>query len=80
MTKKWLLLASLLLLAFVAGLYTGRYRLAPVYADANSSIPRSFGSCRGALGNELLIFEDGNGTVRLVHPASGSVFGTMVRK
>jgi hypothetical protein len=80
MTQKWLLLLFLLLFVFVAGLYTGRYKLTPAYADVNSSIPRSFGSCRGALGSELLIFEDGNGTVRLVHPASGSVFGTVVRK
>ena len=80
MTRRFLLPVFLLFLGFIAGLYTGQHKLAPVYADANSSIPQSFGSCRGAMGNELLIFEDHSGTVRLVHPASGTVFGTVVRK
>ena len=80
MTLKSLLLLSLFLLAFMIGLYTGQHKLTPVHANANSSIPQSFGLCRGAMGSELLIFEDSNGTVRLVHPASGMVFGTMVRK
>jgi len=80
MTLKLLLLLPLLLFVFIAGLYTGQYEAPPVYATSNSSIPQSFGSCRGAMGNELLIFEDGSGTVRLVHPASGMVFGIVARK
>lgn len=79
MTQKLLLLPSILL-AFIAGLYTGHSKPTPAYANANSSIPQSFGSCRGAMGSELLIFEDSLGTVRLVHPASGMVFGTVTRK
>ena len=80
MTRKWLFPLSLIVLAFWAGVHAGQYKSIPVYADANSSIPRSYGVCRGSMGNDLLIFEDNYGTVRLVHAASGAVFGTVVRK
>jgi hypothetical protein len=51
-----------------------------VYANADSTIPLAYGTCRGAYGDRLLIFEDNHGTVRLVDPASGMVFGTVTRK
>jgi len=70
-------LASSLLLGI---LYIRQAKLTSAHADANSVIPQSFGSCRGAMGDNLLIFEDSYGTVRLVHPASGTVFGTVTRK
>lgn len=80
MKRKWLLPLCLTALAFWAGITIGQSKPISVRADANSTIPRSFGVCRGSMGNELLIFEDEYGTVRLVHPASGAVFGTLARK
>lgn len=80
MMRKLLVLASLILLAFLAGLYIAHNQHDVIYAAANSTIPLSFGACRGAMGSELLIFEDAQGIVRLVHPASGMVYGTVTRK
>jgi len=80
MKRKWLLPFCLTALALWAGIHIGQYKSKSVHADANSTVPRSYGVCRGSMGNDLLIFEDNYGTVRLVHPASGAVFGTVVRK
>jgi hypothetical protein len=80
MNRRMFYLLALVVLAFLAGLYLAQEKPTVTYASANSSIPQSFGTCRGAMGNELLIFEDSYGTVRLVHPASGMVFGTVSRK
>ena len=80
MTRRCLILMGLVFLAFVTGIYVGQRRMQVVHASADIAIPQSFGPCRGSMGPELLIFEDAAGTIRLVHPASGQLFGTVVRK
>jgi hypothetical protein len=71
---------ALVLSSFAIGFYVARLQPKTVYANSKCVIPQSYGACRGSIGPELLIFEDAAGTVRLVHPASGQVFGTVIRK
>ena len=69
MIRKLFLVLPLVSSLLLGILYIRQAKLTSAHADANSVIPQSFGSCRGAMG-----------TVRLVHPASGTVFGTVTRK
>ena len=70
MLKK-LLLVAVLVVIFFCGFYSGRLKPTSVYAQAPAStgytrtIPKTWGTFKGgALGG--LVFEDSNGTLRLV--------------
>jgi hypothetical protein len=43
-----------------------------------ANIPKAFGRCIGSMGSGL-IFEDGNGTIRLVDPDNGHVTNVVNR-
>jgi hypothetical protein len=76
------ILASLLLvLGVFTGYAIGAYRTVAVHAAAPSSIPSSYGACKGATPNGQLIFEatDGSGTIRLVN-GNGSLDQQFVRR
>jgi hypothetical protein len=67
--------------AFVVLLCIGAWlMLSPTSAgaSANVSIPASFGPCKGALG-DMLIFEDSEGTVRIIRQ-SGTIYMTIHRR
>ena len=76
LTRLHLILASLVVAALASLCLT----LTAQHAVASStfSIPASYGQCKGAMGNAL-IFEDADGTVRIV-TLSGRVEMTVHRR
>ena len=77
--RRLLVTALLILTMFVMGWYIGERRLTRAYAQSTISVPKSWGSFKGA-GLGGMIFEDSAGTLRLVHIDDGSVLRTVDRK
>ena len=73
-----LFLLALMLVVAVSLLHT-RHAYAQ---EGEPTIPKSYGVCKGAAGVNglLLIFEDKDGTIRLVSTASGKLQRTYTRR
>lgn len=69
-----LCLISVLFLAWYLGSHAD-----PAYAEGSVAIPKSWGSCKGGVGGQL-IFEDSSGTIRLVDARTGSLSITHQRE
>jgi hypothetical protein len=65
-----------LIVMLLLGWYVGS-QAQPARAEANPTIPRSWGACKGGVGASL-IFEDAAGTVRLVD-SDGKLYRTYGR-
>jgi hypothetical protein len=68
---------ALMLMLFV-GWYAGNHEH-QARADAPLVIPQSWGTCVGAIGNDL-IFVEPEGTVRIVSGVTGKLFKIFQRK
>jgi len=66
-----------LIAAFAAGVIfavvvTATWFVAPVHAQGNKTVPKTWGSVKGGVGADV-IFEDAGGTVRVYDLRDGSV-------
>lgn len=72
MPKRFLQVAVAGLLTFLVGFYAGRAQLTTVHAQGPApsgkvgTIPKTWGAFKGSAGVDNAVFEDSNGTVRLV--------------
>lgn len=74
---------ALIMLGLVLMLFLGWYVVSqerPAYAQVSqTTIPKSWGPCKGAVGG-VLIFEDSAGTIRLVDARKGNLEITYERR
>jgi hypothetical protein len=75
--------AMLLLLVIVTAFAVVHTRRAYAQSDQTLTIPKSYGTFKGAMGNgrdSSLIFEDAQGTIRLVSWPAGRLQATFMRQ
>jgi hypothetical protein len=76
--KRWAGRIVIAVALLVAGYFAGHHSVPVVHAQGGGSIPKAWGKCIGAAG-ERLIFEDGNGTLRMVVYDTGQLAATFGR-